>query len=212
MGSLGEKFSTAGTGTTIHAWIKIVNVKLQPGYPTSGPDARIQLGQLPRWTSPWGCDEKLPPTSRTRIIRKIPSNYPPSSPAPSNNAHNPSKTCSLYGTVHQPPHNLSRNLTNKLRPLTYTNPFPSSSTPSIHTLRPSVLSTQLRHKTTPGIGTGRSYLTVSSAVAHPVDCTKSGVPNVSSRIVAIRPPWAKLSMRLGHSLICIAFLFFSFWE
>ena len=89
-------------------------------------------------------------------------------------------------------HSLSLNLTNKLRPLTYTNPFPSSNTPLIHIFSPSVFSTQLLHSTTPGIGTGRSYVIDSSAVAHPSVCTNTGVPSVSSKIVAMRPPWAKL--------------------
>ena len=81
---------------------------------------------------------------------------------------------------------------NKLWPLAKTTPFPSSKTPLSQTFLPSILSTQLLHSTTDGIGKGLSYLTPSSAVAQPAGhFTKTGVPNVSSSIVATIPPCAK---------------------
>ena len=96
-----------------------------------------------------------------------------------------------------PPHNLSLNLTNKPCPLANTVPFPSSNTPWPHTFLPSVLSTQLLHSTTPGIGNALSYLTVNSAVAHPgAHCTNMVVPSVWSSNVAMRQPCAKSLFRV----------------
>ena len=92
----------------------------------------------------------------------------------------------------QPHHNFSLNLIYKLWAVAKTSPFPSSKTPLSQTFLPSVFSIQLRHSTTPGIGIGFSYLIVNSAVTQPViHCVNTGVPNVSSSKVTMRPPWAK---------------------
>lgn len=87
MGSLDEKFSTAGTGTTILAWIKIVNAKLQLGFPTSGLDPTLNganfLNEHAREVA-MRTATHVPHTDNMQESEQLPS-----SPATSNNPNNP---------------------------------------------------------------------------------------------------------------------------